>query len=555
MPKNQRQTPFIYHLGSEYALAITKDGHNKNRFEFVEWPEPFSGEESKILGTIEDFSDAEVEAFIQSPVEYQRKHTQLHMGNRTKEIEMILPELLVSIEQEIGSKELYSSVVHSYQLAGRQKEADQLMQKKAGLEATNDTQERNVTSRDKPSRSTPYSKEQVVSLYTRYLSGEGLTYDERSQLVAFDQRNNSFEQMQMRLEGLEFARLANPTLNLSDKEQGLLNSKGDAQAMQEITSKEYYEQSKNEKSVEQKQPIPLVHTMDRDLREVNAISGEFLESQLEEIKRFLDSYSSSNAFKTVKLDFDIGVQVIETDTNFLFSYMINDGVDVTDTYTNDIREVITNSLSYEEYPTLAEDTQTHMTTYLAERKQEILDQLATVYDIQNDQAFQSTDYEKVFQYPKLAEDREIMAGIHQQRSEKIVDWAYKGTYTPDKITEYKNGHILSLQKKVIEGHTFYQIDEHMELMMNASKEVLGGYKGILFDESGGVDTFTVKDSKAAATKLFELGASPCPKSSLNLVKQFLSDNQTRSVQQQQINNRVMQETYREETGRSMTGRG
>lgn len=407
----------------------------------------------------------------------------------------------------------------------------------------------------KAAKRTPYTKEQVVSLYTRYLTGDKLTYDERSHLVAYDQKNTPFEQMQMRLEGVEFARLTDPTLNLAEKEQQLLAAKGESKPMQTITSKEYYELSKNERAYEQSKPIPLVHTMDRDLQLLKNITGDFMGNQLEAAKSYLESYDTSLEFKNVLLDFNVGVDLIEANNTFLFSYMTSDGQDVSDNYTKDIQEVIEKSLVSDTYPTLSEDTKNHMSGYLMEQKDKVLSQLSEVYDIQSDQAFQPEDYEKIFHYPTLADDREILSGIHHQRSEKIVDWAFKGTYTAAEITEYKNSHILNLQKKLIEGHTFYQIDEHMELMMNASKETQGGYKGILFDEAGDVDTFTVKDSKAAATKLFELGASPCSKSSLSFVKQFLADNKNQATQQHLIHNRVMQETYREETGRSMTGRG
>lgn len=554
MAGNSAHTPSILHLGSDYALAVSKNGTELNTIEFIKWPEPFSGKDSEILARIPGLSDTEVNDFLKKPTDYQRENTMLQIGTKEKEINRILLETVLSIEELTENKEIYSTILHSLELGGRHEAANDLKQQKLGLEANVDQKVRSSSESNQSRKSRPYTKEQVISLYTRYLTGDKLTYDERSQLVAYDQKNNSFEQMQMRLEGLEFARFTNPTLDLIEKEQQLMDSKGESKSMQTITSKEYYELSKNERTIEQSKPISVVHTMDRDPQQLQSITVKFMENQLEEIIRFLSAYETTKEINTLKIESSM-VQVVEGDHGYLFSYNYYDGIAVYDQNTRNVHEVISKAFTYDSYPSLLEDMHAHMEEYLSEQQSIVLNQLADMYDIKTDPAFDSTDYEKIFHYPTLTDDRDILSGIHHQRSEKIVDWAFKGTYTAAEITKYKNSHILSLQRKLIEGHNFYQIDEHMELMMNASKETQGGYKGILFDETGDVDTFTVKDSKTAATKLFELGASPCSKSSLSFVKQFLADSQNQSTQQHLIHNRVMQETYREETGRSMTGRG
>ncbi|OTN84062.1 hypothetical protein A5819_003612 [Enterococcus sp. 7E2_DIV0204] len=95
-------------------------------------------------------------------------------------------------------------------------------------------------------------KEEVIDLYAKFLQGESLTYDERSKIVAYDQKNNSFEQMQYRLEAIDVVQEFNPEINLSIQEEALCQTRGEQKQMLKLVSAEYYQQSTSEKK-EQKQ--------------------------------------------------------------------------------------------------------------------------------------------------------------------------------------------------------------------------------------------------------------------------------------------------------------
>lgn len=119
-------------------------------------------------------------------------------------------------------------------------------------EALHKEPKKNVAEEKQQSGSLLFEKEEVIDLYARFLQGESLTYDERSKIVAYDQKNNSFEQMQYRLEAIDAVHDANPEINLSIQEEALCQTRGEQEQMSVLISAEYYQQSISEKS-EQKQ--------------------------------------------------------------------------------------------------------------------------------------------------------------------------------------------------------------------------------------------------------------------------------------------------------------
>lgn len=183
----------------------------------------------------------------------------------------------------------------------------------------------------------------------------------------------------------------------------------------------------------------------------------------------------------------------------------------------------------------------------------VYEHLANQYGIANDQAFPPSEYKILFGSPMIKSEEEIVSAIRQQRGEKLFDWIYHETHTPGDLSVYKEELALTLEKRVIDGHKFYQLDEQMELLLHSGKD--GSYDGLIFKEAGGRETFHAMDAKAAGRQLAEQGAIPCSQGSMSLLQRFLANDQSRDYQQHLIHNKVMQETYKEETGRSMTGRG
>lgn len=204
-------------------------------------------------------------------------------------------------------------------------------------------------------------------------------------------------------------------------------------------------------------------------------------------------------------------------------------------------------ITFKEIEQIYRDTE----NYQVLEKDHILANMADQYGLILDKAFSSKDYEQIFGYPAARTEKEILAMINQQRNERVVDWAYRETYSPEEIEFYKEDRVLNLQKKLIDGHMFYQIDEQAELLLQPSKENSSQFEGMIFNQLGSHETFSADSPRAAAQKLADLGANPCSKDSMSFFKNFLSQENNRSHQQHLIHNRVMQETYREETGRSM----
>lgn len=404
-------------------------------------------------------------------------------------------------------------------------------------------------------------KETVVLLYSRYLTDDRLTYDERTLIVQYDQKNGSFEQMQMRLEGIGFALIENPSLDLSVKEEQLYQSRGEESLMQPLISKEYYDMSANER-VESRQEIRsesvTVEPQTEALTEIPSfmdyekVSRVQLEEELAIVQEWLETYDTHHISERDK-DYFQRIELSSGDGNVYFVYPLDDGIDIVDTFTQDVSEIL--AYQFADQPAVLNDAKTHLFEQLGLNKNHLLEQLAESYGIQNDLAFSPDDYERLFGFPTAHSEKEILAAINLQRGEKMVDWVYQGTHSPEAIAQYKEEQLVNLQKKLIEGHTFYQIDEQMELVIHSSPENNQAFEGILFKEVGDHETFSANDAKAAAQTLAEMNASPCSKGSMSLFKQFLSDDHQRNHQQHLIQNNVMQETYREETGRSMTGRG
>lgn len=405
------------------------------------------------------------------------------------------------------------------------------------------------------------NKEEVLSLYTNYLSGDRLTYDERTKIVQYDQANGSFEQMQLRLEGLGRAMYRNSDLDLSNKENVIMAARGNNEALQDLILKEYYDMSTNERIESRQEERSESATVERQAEALTETPGFMnyekvsrvqLEEELAIVQKWVES-SNTHPISERDKDYFQRIELSSGDGNVYYVYPLDDGIDIVDTFTQDVSEIL--AYKFADQPAVLNDAKTHLFEQLGLNKNHLLEQLAESYGIQNDLAFSPDDYERLFGFPTAHSEKEILAAINLQRGEKMVDWVYQGTHSPETIAQYKEEQLVNLQKKLIEGHTFYQIDEQMELVIHSSSENNQSFEGIIFKEVGDHETFSANDAKAAAQTLAEMNASPCSKGSMSLFKQFLSDNHQRNHQQHLIQNNVMQETYREETGRSMTGRG
>ena len=404
------------------------------------------------------------------------------------------------------------------------------------------------------------NKEEVLSLYTKYLSGEKLTYTERTSIFQYDQANGSFEQMQLRLEGLGRAMFNNPDIDFREKEETIMLARGEEEALREIISKEYYDMSINERAEVKKAPSLKKAGATKEYTNVSEAPGfmnykEVSKLQLEEELSMMQEWvNTAHSEQITELDRDYfnSLEIGAGDGNVYFSYPVDDGIDIVDTLTKDMTEII--GYRFSDRPELLQEAKAHLFEQLDLSKDRLLEQLAEDYGIENDMAFTAEDYPRIFGFPEARTEKEIFAAINQQRSEKQFDWVYNETYPSETIAQYKEELVMNLQKKIIDGHQFYQIDEQVELMLQSSKENVHGYDGTIFKELGDHETFSVNDSKAAAQRLADMGASPCSKGSMSILKQFLAEDRSREHQQHLVHNNVMQATYQEETGRSMTGR-
>lgn len=96
-------------------------------------------------------------------------------------------------------------------------------------------------------------KGEVISLYSKYLKDEPLTYEERHTIVNYDKENDAFEQMQYRLEAIDTVREEESEIDLTTKEESLCATRGEQQAMADILAVEYYQQSINERQEQKKE--------------------------------------------------------------------------------------------------------------------------------------------------------------------------------------------------------------------------------------------------------------------------------------------------------------
>lgn len=85
-------------------------------------------------------------------------------------------------------------------------------------------------------------------LYQKYLRGERLTYQERTEIVANDKGLSSWQKMDIRLDAMYIVE-KNDQIDLQDKISLLESARGESSMIEDIVSKEYYEMSRNEKQV------------------------------------------------------------------------------------------------------------------------------------------------------------------------------------------------------------------------------------------------------------------------------------------------------------------
>ena len=182
-------------------------------------------------------------------------------------------------------------------------------------------------------------------------------------------------------------------------------------------------------------------------------------------------------------------------------------------------------------------------------KEQQLEQFTDEFNLTKDRAFSKEKLEKLHELYEAGDLRSVVDQINLTRNEALFDWAYKGTLTSEEVDAYKEEVTLNLQKKIIDGHHFFQVDENMEIFINSSSnENLVDMK--VFREIGSPETYTVSD-RQAAERLFKAGASPVPKGIMGLLNGFLSQDNEPNIQKQILQNQIMSQTYEEDTGRSM----
>ncbi|OTO03232.1 ImmA/IrrE family metallo-endopeptidase [Enterococcus sp. 5B3_DIV0040] len=186
-------------------------------------------------------------------------------------------------------------------------------------------------------------------------------------------------------------------------------------------------------------------------------------------------------------------------------------------------------------------------TPLLERYQE-KESFLEKYALTNDPAFTKEDREFFYQLSQRVNENQLLSKLSLHRNETIVSWSFDQSKAPETITRYKDELALHLQKKIIDGHPFYQVDEQVELLLVPDKEQ-GNYDLWIMDQVGDITTYSVPTQEEAYKKLQELGAFPVPQ--LSSLKQLV-EHANHQYQQQLIHNQVMRNTYERETGRSMT---
>lgn len=181
-------------------------------------------------------------------------------------------------------------------------------------------------------------------------------------------------------------------------------------------------------------------------------------------------------------------------------------------------------------------------------------QLIQQYGLVGDVVFEQADWEKIFGWPEHHGEKEILEHINQHRQETLFSQVYNGIYTMEDVEQYNTARRAVIQRQLSQGQRFFQLDQKQEVLLKNPTEEHKPITGFVFSEDGECSLFHGRTVEDAATQLVERGANPCSKGSLSIVSAFLSNTTSRGHQQHLLHNQVMQDTYLEETGRSMTGR-
>lgn len=177
--------------------------------------------------------------------------------------------------------------------------------------------------------------------------------------------------------------------------------------------------------------------------------------------------------------------------------------------------------------------------------------IAHKYGVSEDRAF---GYDSI--QPLLSEElseKEKFAFIQVKRDEVICDWAYeeKG---PTFINDYKEELYAQLKSKVINGHTYYQMGEEMEIMVAGVPDPHNEYTLTTFDETGPLTDYTLGEAEDVTDFLTERHAIACNKEAMTHVLNFAMPDMGNDVKHQQhlINNDVMRQTFEAKKGHPMT---
>ncbi|MFD2388864.1 hypothetical protein [Enterococcus rivorum] len=309
-------------------------------------------------------------------------------------------------------------------------------------------------------------KEQVIEMYSKFLEGTRLSYEDRSIITSFDQKVSSFEQMQMRLETIGKIKIENPHIDLSIKEAALEGTRGEEAEMNAITSAEYFELSKNERAepfLQEKN-----YTKEPVFSSVQDARNWIFEQQVTYMQEWLSVQDSSlfgeheqEVIDSLEVEFKNG----RTQMKLLY---IDDRYKLPVT-SNSVEQILENI--FKNAPTLVSNAMDFVNEKSLTFENNVLDSLATLYELKDDMAFTSENYAKIFGYPSISHERDILKNIRQQRSEQLFDWVYNETYPLGTTIEYRHDRLLTLDKKIVDGHQFFLADENTELMIRSSPKV------------------------------------------------------------------------------------
>lgn len=544
----------IYSLGNDFKLQV-EGGQYLDKENTVEiWEAVYrSGTyEKEVLGRIHNLTESEAREVMDQPFHFDFEDNkfmsfgeEFSVGDPEPLIKINnIPEALVKIGKVTNKPNMTKMIMDAFEHVDRTEEVELLKDEISKFE------ELTVLS------------DQLKQLSVDQLNYISLDIQENHFLEVSSDRSDIFDRISSEMATvrakLELVEVANATkfINAARSEIGGFEKleKAIEQAEFELAFSNYQtvksptiEPAKNIEANKEQSKVPEAPGF-MNYEEVSKLQ---LEEELSTMQEWINTFNSEQ-ISVRDLDYFNSLEIGVGDGNVYFSYPVDDGVDIVDTLTKDMTEII--SYKFSDRPELLQEAKAHLFEQLGLSKDKLLEQLAEDYDIKHDIAFASEDYPRIFGFPEARSEKEIHAAINQQRSEKQFDWVYNETYPSETVAQYKEELVLNLQKKIIDGHQFYQIDEQMELMLQSSKENAHGYDGTIFKELGDHETFSVNDSKAAAQRLADMGASACSKGSMSILKQFLAEDRSREHQQHLVHNSVMQATYQEETGRSMTGR-